>query len=147
MKSLGKVLSYLRNYWLFAALNALFNILSIFFSLVSFALFIPILQMLFKTAEIPEKVGPIVWTDMGSLKDNFYHFFGQLIRNYGEDEVLVYIGISIIVLFSTSFPLFPEKPFPLPWDVLPGSCTPRGCQRSSKRNVCQDTHPSSRVLF
>ncbi|MBE0646454.1 MAG: ABC transporter ATP-binding protein [Bacteroidales bacterium] len=99
MKSLIKIFHYIRNYWLFAALNALFNILSILFSLVSFALFIPILQMLFKTAEIPETAGPLIWTNMDSLKENFYHFFGQLIRNYGEDEVLVYIGVAIIVLF------------------------------------------------
>lgn len=99
MKSLGKIFTYIKSYWLFAALNALFNILSILFSLVSFALFIPILQMLFKTAEIPEKAGPLIWTNMDSLKENFYQFFGQLIRNFGEDEVLVYIGIAIIVLF------------------------------------------------
>ena len=99
MKSLGKIFRYLRNYWLFASLNALFNILSILFSLVSFALFIPILQMLFKTAEIPETAGPLIWTNMDSLRENFYHFFGQMIRNFGEDEVLVYIGLSIIVLF------------------------------------------------
>ncbi len=99
MKSLVKIFHYIRNYWLFAALNALFNILSILFSLVSFALFIPILQMLFKTAEIPETAGPLIWTNMDSLKENFYHFFGQLIRNYGEDEVLLYIGVAIIVLF------------------------------------------------
>ena len=99
MKSLAKIFFYIRNYWVFASLNALFNILSIFFSLVSFALFIPVLQMLFKTAEIPEKAGPLIWMNMDSLKENFYHFFGQLIRNYGEDEILVYIGIAIIVLF------------------------------------------------
>ena len=99
MKSLGKILRYMRHYWVFAALNALFNILSIFFSLVSFALFIPILQMLFKTAEIPEHAQPLVWHNMDSIKDNFYLFFGQLIRNYGEDKILLYIGVSIIVLF------------------------------------------------
>ncbi|TSA24749.1 MAG: ABC transporter ATP-binding protein [Bacteroidetes bacterium] len=99
MKSLGKIFHYIRNYWLFAVLNAVFNVFSVLFSLVSFALFIPILQMLFKTAEIPETAGPLVLTNMDSLKENFYHFFGQLIRNYGENEVLVYIGISIIVLF------------------------------------------------
>ncbi len=99
MKSLAKIFFYIRNYWVFASLNALFNIFSILFSLVSFALFIPILQMLFKTAEIPEKAGPLVWTNMDSMKENFYHFFGQLIRNYGEDEVLLYIGIAIILLF------------------------------------------------
>ena len=77
MKSLAKIFFYIRNYWIFASLNALFNILSILFSLVSFALFIPILQMLFKTAEIPEKAGPLVWTNMDSMKENFYHFFGH----------------------------------------------------------------------
>ena len=99
MKSLRQILRYVAPYWVYASLNVFFNILSVFFSLVSFALFIPLLQMLFKTATIPEQAPPLIWNNFDSLKENFYYFFGNLIQSHGEKEVLMYIGISIIILF------------------------------------------------
>ena len=46
LKSL-KVLRYAIPYWSSALLNIIFNLLSVIFSLVSFALFIPVLQIIF----------------------------------------------------------------------------------------------------
>ena len=51
MKTLTRVLSYLRPYSALAAFNILFNILTVVFSLFSVVMVIPFLQLLFK--EIP----------------------------------------------------------------------------------------------
>jgi len=101
MKTLGRIFRRMKPYWVFAALNALFNILSIFFSLVSFGLIVPILQMLFKQTAIPTESVPFDWTVLNfeSLRTNFNYLFGQLIIQFGEERVLVYLGITIIILF------------------------------------------------
>jgi subfamily B ATP-binding cassette protein MsbA len=71
----------------------------VFFSLVSFTLFIPILQMLFHQMEIPKIAPPLVLTDFNSLKDNFYFESGKMIQLYGNAKILIYIGLVIIILF------------------------------------------------
>ncbi|MCX6235530.1 MAG: ABC transporter ATP-binding protein [Bacteroidetes bacterium] len=99
MKKLIKILHYALSYSGYASLNILFNILSILFSLVSFALFIPILQMLFKTTEIPGTKPPFTLSSFESVKQNFYYEIGRMIHERGEMTVLMYIAISIVVLF------------------------------------------------
>ncbi len=80
-------------------MNVLSNVLSVMFSLVSFALFIPVLQMLFHTTPIPTKPPALVWSSFDSLKDNFYFFFGSLIINEGEKKMLLYISLTVVILF------------------------------------------------
>ena len=99
MRNLFKILRYVGPYWVYAALNVLFNILSVFFSLVSFALFIPVLQMLFHTTKIPASAPPLSLTNFDSLRDNFYYFFGQMIQLQGEKQMLVYIALAVVILF------------------------------------------------
>ena len=98
MKSFFKILRYAGPYWVYAMLNVVFNILSVLFSLVSFALFIPVLQMLFHSMAIPRSAPPVKM-DLDALRDNFYYYCGQLIQQYGKEKMLVYIGATIIVLF------------------------------------------------
>jgi ATP-binding cassette, subfamily B, bacterial MsbA len=86
-------------YWVYACLNILFNILAVLFSVVSFALFIPILQMLFHQLAIPESAPALVLTDFNSLRDNFYYFSGRMISQYGNERILVYVGFIIIFLY------------------------------------------------
>lgn len=80
-------------------MNVLFNILAVFFSLVSFALFIPILQMLFNQIPIPKAAPPLVLTDSKSIQENFYYESGKFIHMYGHSRILIYIGLIIIFLF------------------------------------------------
>jgi len=99
MKSLLNILRYVIPYWGYALLNVGFNILSVIFSLASFALFIPVLQILFKTAAAPDPVVGFSWINMDHLKDQFYYEIGQLVETRGEMDVLLYISITIVVLF------------------------------------------------
>jgi len=89
---------YAAPYWVYALLNVVFNILSVVFSLVSFGLFIPVLQMLFHQMNIPQ-VAPPMKMEINALRDNFYYYTGQLLDKYGNELMLIYIGIAIVVLY------------------------------------------------
>ena len=99
MRNFFKILRYAGPYWGHAALNVLFNILAVFFSLVSFTFFIPVLQMLFNNMAIPKVAPVLVMTNFDSVKENFYYFSGKFITQYGNNKVLIYIGIVIIILY------------------------------------------------
>ncbi|MEI6433406.1 MAG: ABC transporter ATP-binding protein [Bacteroidota bacterium] len=98
MKRFFKILRYAGPYWVYAVLNVVFNILSVLFSLASFGLFIPVLQMLFHQIEIPHSAPPVK-LEINALKDNFYYYTGHLLEKYGNERMLIYIGITIIVLY------------------------------------------------
>ncbi|MCX6280162.1 MAG: ABC transporter ATP-binding protein [Bacteroidetes bacterium] len=98
MKRFFKILRYAGPYWVYAVLNVVFNILSVLFSLASFGLFIPVLQMLFHQIEVPHSAPPLK-LELNALRDNFYYYTGNLLEKYGNEKMLVYIGIIIIVLY------------------------------------------------
>jgi ATP-binding cassette, subfamily B, bacterial MsbA len=99
VKNLFRVLKYVKNYLGYAALNVVFNILSVIFSLASFVLFIPILQMLFQKTEAPTNVPALDFLNFDSIKANFYFEISKWIKDYGEMEVLLYISITIIIIY------------------------------------------------
>jgi len=100
MKSIWRILKLCRPYTGYAVLNIFFNLLMSLFFLGSFTLFIPVLQMLFKTVPAvttpPESLNLL---DIDSIKDNFYYIIGSQISKYGEVEVLIGICVIIIVVF------------------------------------------------
>lgn len=83
----------------YIALNFLFNILTAFLTLFSFALIIPILQMLFK---IDEKVYAFMAWGSGSLKDvavnNFYYYVQQIVENSGQSVALATLAIVLVIM-------------------------------------------------
>ena len=94
-------------------LNILFNLLGTVFSLFSFALIIPILQILFKTgaAEVYSytPLAGVPWRDMGDvLKNNLYFLVTDFIDTYGGVATLFVLSSSLIVLtlFKTGFSYF-----------------------------------------
>jgi len=98
VRNFFKILRYAGPYSGYAWLNVLFNILAVIFSLASFTLFIPVLEMLFHQIQIPKAAPALVW-DYNSIKDNFYFLSGKMIQNYGNERILIYIGIIIITLY------------------------------------------------
>lgn len=81
-------------------LNVVFNILSSFLTLFSFAVIIPILEMLFQMKE-----GHYVYMSLsdGSLKDvvvnNFYYFTQVAMENWGPSATLA--GLGLLLVFMT----------------------------------------------
>ncbi len=80
------------------ALSILFNLLTAFFTLFSFAFIIPILQMLFGLSDT--QYAHMAWGD-ASAKDvvinNFYAFMGNMIESRGASFTLAMLGITLVV--------------------------------------------------
>lgn len=83
----------------FLALNIVFNLLTAVLTLFSFAIIIPILEMLFKIKE-----GVYEYMPMGSasIKDvavnNFYYFTQESIDLYGQSNTLALLALLLVVM-------------------------------------------------
>lgn len=80
-------------------LNIFFNILSAFLTLFSFAVIIPILEMLFKVKEATYEFLP--W-GAASVKDvvinNFYYYTQEAITHYGAPTALALLALLLVVM-------------------------------------------------
>lgn len=83
----------------YVALNVLCNILSAILTLFSFALIIPILEMLFK---VREDVYQLMHIGQASFKDvainNFYYYTQEAINNYGPQTTLAALAAMLVVM-------------------------------------------------
>lgn len=83
----------------YVALNVLCNILSAILTLFSFALIIPILEMLFK---VREDVYQLMHMGQASFKDvainNFYYYTQEAINNYGPQTTLAVLAAMLVVM-------------------------------------------------
>lgn len=83
----------------YVALNVLCNILSAILTLFSFALIIPILEMLFK---VREDVYQLMHIGQASFKDvainNFYYYTQEAINNYGPQATLAALAAMLVVM-------------------------------------------------
>lgn len=80
-------------------LNIFFNILAAFLTLFSFALIIPILEMLFKIKEATYVYMPV---GSGSLKEvtvnNFYYYTQESIAGFGASTTLALLAAALVVM-------------------------------------------------
>ncbi len=86
-------------------LNVLNNLLATIFSLFSFAMIIPILEMLFRTKKTATLyLEPLSGTDISqwgpALKNNFYYFITNVIQTYGGGTTLLILGSFLVVMTS-----------------------------------------------
>lgn len=83
----------------YLALNVFFNVLSAFLTLFSFAVIIPILEMLFK---VREATYGYMELGHGSLKDvavnNFYYYTQEAINHYGPTATLAMLAALLVVM-------------------------------------------------
>ena len=83
----------------YLCLNIFFNILAAFLTLFSFAIIIPILEMLFK---IKETTYTYMELGSASLKDvvvnNFYYYITEVIDKWGPSTALMLLAILLIVM-------------------------------------------------
>ncbi|MDE6352422.1 MAG: ABC transporter ATP-binding protein/permease [Muribaculaceae bacterium] len=100
MKELFSILRrFVPPYKKYLLLNILFNILAAILTLFSFAVIIPILEMLFKVKEAVYAYMPL---GSGSLKDvilnNFYYYTQEAIKIYGQSTTLALLAVALIVM-------------------------------------------------
>ncbi len=83
----------------YLALNLVFNLLSAVLTIFSFAVIIPILEMLFK---IRETGYHYMTLQDGSLKDvvfnNFYYFTQEAIEHFGQSATLALLALLLVVM-------------------------------------------------
>lgn len=80
-------------------LSILFNLLTAFFTLFSFAFIIPILQMLFgisTTQYFYMEIGSASFKDV--VVNNFYYYVAEMIANYGPSATLACLGLILVVM-------------------------------------------------
>ena len=101
-KKLLRVISYIKPYWLSATLNVISNLLLIVFSLVSFFMIIPVLNLLFGLVEA-ETVKPDLVFNPENLVDSLEKYLnyelGIIIEQNGHIQALIYICVVFFALF------------------------------------------------
>ena len=95
----SRILTYVRPYWLDVVLNLVFNLVTIFFSLFSFALVVPFLNLLFQTDAIEAVAKPEFSLTSDYLLDYLNYFMSNLIIEEGHTYALVFICLVLLVAF------------------------------------------------
>jgi subfamily B ATP-binding cassette protein MsbA len=96
MKGYIKLLIYVKPYKVLAALNVFFNILSIIFSLVSIAVIMPFLKLLFAQEQLV-KEKPTLSMDFKNINEVFNYYLSELIRMEGPESALIFICIILVL--------------------------------------------------
>lgn len=87
---------YINPYWSKVALSFIFNILSAVFSVMSMALMIPVLEIIFEQSTEIHQLLP--WTvDTKVLINNFYYYVTVVKTTYGAGASLLFAGVFMIV--------------------------------------------------
>jgi ATP-binding cassette subfamily B protein/subfamily B ATP-binding cassette protein MsbA len=81
----------------YVALNIICNILSTVFSLFSFVLIIPILEILFKTNQTVYEMKPFAW-NIDVIKNNAYCYVSSYIDQNGGIQTLMMLGVLLVIM-------------------------------------------------
>ncbi len=97
MKYFFKVIRrYVPPYWHQVVLTFLFNILSALFSVLSVALMIPVLEIIFQQDKEVTQLMP--WAmDNQVVVNNFYYFVTYVKTTYGPGSALLYSGLFMVI--------------------------------------------------
>ena len=98
MKKFYRILAYIKPYYGYAGLNVIFNLLTIIFSLFSFALLIPFLNLLFGINDLVIEEPELAFNTKSFL-DYLNFQISQVIISSGKIQALVYICIILLVAF------------------------------------------------
>lgn len=94
-----RVLTYVKPYWASVILNIVFNLMAIFFSLFSFALVVPFLNLLFTTNAIEAVAKPEFALNSQFLLQYLNYIMSNLIIEHGHYYALVFICLVLLVSF------------------------------------------------
>ena len=98
MRKYGRVLKYIKPYWIYAALNVFFNLFTIVFSLFTFALLAPFLSLLFgKTELVVDK--PELSLSSDALIKYMNYILSDIINSQGPKQALMIICLVLLATF------------------------------------------------
>lgn len=98
MKKFYRVLSFAKPYWAYALLNVFFNLLTILFSLFSFALLVPFLNLLFGTEKLVTERPEFAFSS-DALLGNLNYEISRIILESGQIDALLFICIVLVTAF------------------------------------------------
>jgi ATP-binding cassette, subfamily B, bacterial MsbA len=97
LKNYFRLLSHIRHYKANVALNILFNILAVTFSLFSLAMVVPFLNVLFSQ---PSEYTLLPWSlSVKTLLNNFNYYLTGYIDEHGKLAAVELISIMVVVMF------------------------------------------------
>lgn len=90
---------FLPPYRKYLVLNVVFNLLAAFLTLFSFALIIPILEMLFQINQARYELMPTTWDNLREASmNNFYYYTQESIGRFGQSTTLGLLGLLLVVM-------------------------------------------------
>ena len=98
-KTFSRVLTYVKPYWVSIVLNLVFNLVTIFFSLFSFALVGPFLTLLFKEGAVEVVAKPEFSFTSDYLMGYLNWFMSSLIASGGKYHALVFMCLLLLAAF------------------------------------------------
>ena len=98
-KPFSRVLTYVKPYWGSIVMNLVFNLMTIFFSLFSFALVGPFLTLLFKEGAVEVMAKPEFSFTSDYLMGNLNWFMSSLIASGGKYHALVFMCLLLLAAF------------------------------------------------
>ena len=109
-KNFRRLLHYVKPYWFSVLMNIVFNILAIVFSLFSFSMIVPFLNMLFNPKNLTT-VKPEFALDTDTLLATLDYYISSIIIEHGQASALIFICILLVIAFflrniTTYFAMF-----------------------------------------
>lgn len=99
MKSFKRILLYLLPYKFSAACNVIFNIFSVLFGLVSLAMIIPFLSLLFGKEQLVVTAPQAFSFSVSWFAQSFNFYLSKIIIDYGRETALAFICGIILFIF------------------------------------------------
>ena len=97
-KNFRRILHYIKPYWFSVLMNIIFNILAIVFSLFSFSMVVPFLNLLFNPSNLV-RVKPEFALDTDSLLQLLNYYVSMAIEEWGTGTALILICALLVVAF------------------------------------------------
>lgn len=97
-KNFRRILHYVRPYWFSVMMNIVFNILSIVFSLFTFSMIVPFLNMLFNPSNLTT-MKPEFALDTDTLLAMLDYYISYIIIEKGQASALIFICILLVIAF------------------------------------------------
>ncbi len=98
MKKFLRILAYIKPYWIYAMLNVLSNVLVIVFSLVTFVMLIPFLNLLFGIEELVT-TRPEIHFNADSVIGFLNYIISKIIIEQGKVDALLFICLFLLGTF------------------------------------------------
>jgi subfamily B ATP-binding cassette protein MsbA len=94
-----RVINYVKPYWFLIFLNLVFNLVAIFFSLFSFALLVPFLNLLFQTNAIEAVAKPEFSLSSDYLIGYLNYVMSDIIVDKGHTYALAFVCLVLLIAF------------------------------------------------